>query len=127
MSITAADVVVSPLSEPAASLPPVEPPHPRAEGGRRDFGARAVLLGTAAAVLVVLVGAWYAVSIMLSTAGAGFVLPMPHEMFALGSVDLRSAELFAAALAACLAGVGVFALVGRLSTAVAGRRAGRTP
>lgn len=84
MSTTSAEPVVSETSEPTASTGPTRPA-PAAAGRRRGPIARAALLaGPPLAVLAVLVGAWYAISAVLSSSGKGFLLPMPHEMFTLG-------------------------------------------
>ncbi|MFJ4037112.1 ABC transporter permease [Microbacterium sp. NPDC090007] len=88
MSTTSAEpVVVESAASTASTPPPIEPPRPRGRARRRGFGANAALVGPPLGVLVVLVGAWYGVSIALSASGKGFLLPMPHEMFTLGFFD----------------------------------------
>ncbi|MDU0366653.1 ABC transporter permease [Microbacterium sp. NPDC089180] len=87
MSTTSAEPVVDEAAVPPASTPPVEPPRTRTAPRRRGFGSRAAVIGPPLAVLVVLLGGWYAVSIALAASGKGFLMPMPHEMFTLGFFD----------------------------------------
>ena len=87
MSTTSAEPVVDQATVPPASIPPIEPPRPRTARRRRGFGARAAVIGPPLAVLVALLGGWYAVSIALAASGKGFLMPMPHEMFTLGFFD----------------------------------------
>ncbi|MCD2168580.1 ABC transporter permease [Microbacterium sp. JC 701] len=88
MSTTSAEPVVTETSEPTASVPPVQPPAPRTTATRRrGFGARVAMILPPLGVLVVLLGAWYGISIALAASGKGFLMPMPHEMFTLGFFD----------------------------------------
>lgn len=87
MSTTSAEPVAVDATASTASTPPVEPPQPRTAVRRRGFGSRAAAVGPPLAVLVVLLGAWYAVSITLAASGKGFLMPMPHEMFTMGFFD----------------------------------------
>ncbi|MEV7873496.1 ABC transporter permease [Microbacterium sp. NPDC089188] len=87
MSTTSAEPVVDEAAVPPASTPPIEPPRTRTAPRRRGFGSRAAVIGPPLAVLVVLLGGWYAVSIALAASGKGFLMPMPHEMFTLGFFD----------------------------------------
>ena len=87
MSTTSAEPVAVETSAPTASTPPPTPPRARTTNGRGGFGARAAVIGPPLAVLVVLLGVWYAISIGLSASGKGFLMPMPHEMFTLGFFD----------------------------------------
>lgn len=87
MSTTSAEPVAVESPAPTASTPPPTPPRPRAAGARRGFGARIAVIAPPFAVLVVLLGVWYAISIGLSASGKGFLMPMPHEMFTLGFFD----------------------------------------
>lgn len=87
MSTTSAEPVVDQATVPPASTPPIEPPRTRTAPRRRGFGSRAAVIGPPLAVLVVLLGGWYAVSIALAASGKGFLMPMPHEMFTLGFFD----------------------------------------
>ncbi|SDO38215.1 NitT/TauT family transport system permease protein [Microbacterium sp. ru370.1] len=87
MSTTSAEPVVDQATVPPASTPPIEPPRTRTVPRRRGFGSRAAVIGPPLAVLVVLLGGWYAVSIALAASGKGFLMPMPHEMFTLGFFD----------------------------------------
>ncbi|MFF7682721.1 ABC transporter permease [Microbacterium sp. NPDC007973] len=87
MSTTSAEPVVDEAAVPPASTPPIEPPRTRTASRRRGFGSRAAVIGPPLAVLVVLLGGWYAVSIALAASGKGFLMPMPHEMFTLGFFD----------------------------------------
>jgi len=109
-----AESVSAPSLEPPASPPPPGPPHPRGSVRRDGFGARATLV-LSLAVLVVLLGAWYGVSIALDASGKGGLLPMPHEMITRGVSDAHSAGMFVAILAVCLVGAALFAVFGRLS------------
>lgn len=116
MSTTSAEPVVVSAPESSASTPPVEPPAPRTAARRRGFGARAALVGPPLGVLVVLVGAWYGVSIALETSGKGFLLPMPHEMFTLGFFDPQvGADIWVALFrttGVALTGLGVAMVLG---------------
>lgn len=87
MSTTSAEPVAVESPAPTASTPPPTPPRARATGARRGFGARAAVIAPPLAVLVVLLGVWYAISIGLAASGKGFLMPMPHEMFTLGFFD----------------------------------------
>ncbi len=87
MSTTSAEPVVDTTAAPPASTPPLEPPRPRAAAPRRGFASRLGVVGPPLAVLVVLLGGWYAVSIALAASGKGFLMPMPHEMFTMGFFD----------------------------------------
>lgn len=87
MSTTSAEPVVDQATVPPASTPPIEPPRTRSAPRRRGFGSRAAVIGPPFAVLVVLLGGWYTVSIALAASGKGFLMPMPHEMFTLGFFD----------------------------------------
>ncbi|MDU0345722.1 ABC transporter permease [Microbacterium sp. KSW2-29] len=87
MSTTSAEPVVDTTAAPPASTPPLEPPRPRAAAPRRGFASRLGVVGPPLAVLVVLLGGWYGVSIALAASGKGFLMPMPHEMFTMGFFD----------------------------------------
>ncbi|MCI9859338.1 ABC transporter permease [Microbacterium proteolyticum] len=87
MSTTSAEPAVATSSAPTGSTPPPTTPRARTATARGRFGARAFALGPPLAVLVVLLGGWYAISIGLAASGKGFLMPMPHEMFTLGFFD----------------------------------------
>lgn len=87
MSTTSAEPVAALSPEPTASTPPPTPPRPNPAARRRGFGARAASILPPLGVLVVLLGAWYGVSIALAASGKGFLMPMPHEMFTMGFFD----------------------------------------
>jgi len=83
MSTTSAEPVVDSAPEPTASTPDIAPrATPKASRGR--FSRALLLAGPPLAVLVVLLGVWYAISAALAATGKGFLMPMPHEMFTLG-------------------------------------------
>ena len=81
---TSADEVIRSVPAEAALSAPDLPPAPK---GRSRFARVLITVGPPLAVLAVIVAIWYVVSLALDANGRGFLLPMPHQVFAAGVLD----------------------------------------